>query len=73
MVREGGQLKRLKIFPPVAEGDESLDLRAVRGEDGGLAIGCGEGILRVQEVQPDGSRRMSVKDYLCGRQPQEVE
>lgn len=73
MVREGGQLKRLKIFPPVAVGDEALALRAVRGGDGGLAIGCGEGTLRVQEVQPDGSRRMSVKDYLCGRQPQGVE
>jgi methionyl-tRNA formyltransferase len=73
MVNEGGQPKRVKIFPPVEVGGENLAPREVRGGEGRLWIGCGEGTLVVQTVQPDGSRRMSAKDYLCGRQPLGVE
>jgi methionyl-tRNA formyltransferase len=73
LVNEGGALKRLKVFPPVAVAAEGPARREVRGEDGALWIGCGNGALMVREVQPDGSRRMSVKDYLCGRQPLGVE
>jgi methionyl-tRNA formyltransferase len=35
--------------------------------DGGvLRIGCGEGVLRVDEVQPPGGRPMRAADYLRG-------
>lgn len=73
LVEEEGALKRLKIFPPVAVTQTTLATGEVRGGDGKLWIGCGEGTLLVQDVQPDGARRMSVKDYLCGRHPQRVE
>lgn len=73
LVDDGGQLKRLKLFPPVAVSDEPLAPGTVRAEEGILNIGCGEGTLRVHEVQLDGSRRMAVKDYLRGRQVQRVE
>lgn len=67
LVNEGGTPKRLKLFPPVTVGEQGLALREVRGREGELWIGCGEGALGVREVQPDGSRRMSAADYLRGR------
>ena len=32
----------------------------------GLVIGCGEGALRVVELQPSGKGRMAAADYLRG-------
>lgn len=65
-----GRQRRLKIFPPVtceagiaseqAPGSVSIS------EEGALHITCGEGRLALQEVQPDGSRRMSAEDFLKG-------
>lgn len=34
--------------------------------DAGLEVACGEGSLLVLEVQPEGKRRMGVKDFLRG-------
>ncbi len=34
-----------------------------------FTVGCGEGSVRILEVQPEGSRRMSAKDYLLGHRP----
>ena len=31
-----------------------------------FTVGCGKGSVRILEVQPEGSRRMSAKDYLLG-------
>jgi methionyl-tRNA formyltransferase len=41
------------------------------GEVGpGLVVGCGEGGLQLQEVQPAGKRRMAVDEFLRGlREP----
>ncbi len=73
LVNEGGVPKRLKLFPPVTVGELGLALREVRDGAGELWIGCGAGTLGVREVQPDGSRRMSVADYLRGRRPERVD
>jgi methionyl-tRNA formyltransferase len=66
---EGGQSKRLKIFPPVEvlAGDQPPG--AIATVDGHLTVGCGKGSLRLTVVQPDGGRRMSAADYLRGRKP----
>lgn len=32
----------------------------------GLDVACGDGILRIIELQPESGRRMQVRDYLCG-------
>jgi methionyl-tRNA formyltransferase len=52
--------------------------RAAAGDSGGrpgevthatgdeLAIACGDGVLRVTELQPEGKRRMNVRDFLNG-------
>lgn len=34
--------------------------------DGGVLVACGEGALRIREVQPAGSRRMTVEAWLRG-------
>ena len=33
----------------------------------GLVIKCGEGAVRITELQPAGGRRMSARDFLNGR------
>ena len=69
IVREAEQAKRLKIFPPVEVCEGGLEPGEISIEDGQLRVGCGSGALRLREVQPEGSRRMSATEYLRGRQP----
>lgn len=73
-VKEDGKWKRLKVFPPVEKhGSE------IKPEDSPLVFGdrlvvvCGNGTaLELFNVQPEGGKRMSVKDYLRGKEPQEM-
>lgn len=44
----------------------SLDPGELRGRDGMLLLGCGEGILRLVTVQPPGKRPMAADAYLRG-------
>jgi methionyl-tRNA formyltransferase len=59
------------------DGGERLGVRAARAEDGGprpgelavdggLVLGCDEGALRLEVVQPPGRRPMRAEDYLRG-------
>jgi len=66
---EGGQAKRLKIFPPMEVVSQDLNPGEI-STDGGLIVGCGTGAIRLENVQPDGGRRMSAADYLRGRKPE---
>lgn len=66
---EGGNAKRLKIFPPATVLDQVLTPGEISTAEGHLIVGCGTGALRLETVQPDGSRKMSAADYLRGRQP----
>lgn len=68
VVREAGQPRRLKIFPPVEVCDCGLRPGEFSSKDGQLRVGCGTGCLRIHQVQAEGSRRMSAADYLRGRQ-----
>ena len=67
---ERGQPKRLKIFPPVVVVEQVLAPGEVTLADGKLIVGCGTGALRLETVQPDGSRKMAAADYFRGRQPE---
>jgi methionyl-tRNA formyltransferase len=56
----------LKLFGAVAtpeHGEPGLVLAA--GER--LVVGCGDGALAVQEVQPAGKRRLPVSEWVRGR------
>lgn len=69
LATEDGRAKRLKIFPPVTVLDQHLSPGEISTAEGRLVVGCGAGALRLETVQPDGSRRMSAADYLRGRKP----
>jgi methionyl-tRNA formyltransferase len=42
----------------------------VRADRRGLAIRCGEGVLVVTELQPEGGKRMTAEQFLAGHRPQ---
>jgi methionyl-tRNA formyltransferase len=44
-------------------------LAAVPGADAGMLVGTGSGEVLVEEVQPEGSRRMAAADFLRGLRP----
>ena len=66
--RHQGRERRLKIFPPVKVVAGSGEAGEVIGCGDVLQIACGEGVLEVSLLQPDGSRRMSAADFLLGGQ-----
>lgn len=70
LATEGGVSKRLKIFPPSEVRDLKLEPGEILIEDGELLVGCGSGALCLQNVQPDGGKRMKVSDYLRGKKPE---
>ena len=63
--------RRLKLFPPVAmtsrEGRDAApgQIVAVRGDS--FDVACGDGALRVSEVQEQNRKRMPVSAWLAGR------
>ena len=60
---EGGG--RLGVRRAIAtEGD--LETGALSGLDGELRLGCAEGVLLLEEVQPPGGRAMAAQPYLRG-------
>lgn len=57
--------KLLKVF--VAEkGNVKGEPGKVLDFTGGIVVGCADGSVILTEVQPEGKRRMSAKDYLLG-------
>ncbi len=68
------QGKRFKVFqgkvlPAENEGlhtDPALPGEICRSSPEGLMVATGEGLYLIQEVQCEGSRRLTIRDYLCG-------
>jgi methionyl-tRNA formyltransferase len=60
---EGGE--RLTVRRAVAEGSQVEPGRLV-AEEGALVLGCAEGSLRLEQVQPAGGRPMAADAYLRG-------
>jgi methionyl-tRNA formyltransferase len=56
---------RLRVRAAAAESGR-LGVGNIAIDGGVLRIGCGEGVLRVDEVQPPGGRPMRAADYLRG-------
>lgn len=52
---------------PAGAGAERAEPGTIVGANGGLLVATGEGLLRLGEVQPAGSRRMSAADWVHGR------
>lgn len=59
--------KRIKVFASKVGGKTDKPCATVISSDGELIIACAEGTsLILTEIQPEGSKRMSAKDYLTG-------
>jgi methionyl-tRNA formyltransferase len=46
--------------------DADLEAGAVHADGGSLLLGCGQGALRLEVVQPAGGKPMAADAYLCG-------
>lgn len=63
----GGRSRLLKVWRGQVEETASGqpgEIMAAGGED--LVVACGSGALRILELQPEGSRRMSAREFLSG-------
>jgi methionyl-tRNA formyltransferase len=55
---------------PLTSGSAGLDPGALRLDCGQLLVGCGQGTaLELQEVQPEGKKRMPARDFANGYRP----
>jgi len=62
-----GRSRRLKIFPPVevVRSDEEVGSPGeVVGTGETIDVTCGQGVLKIKNLQPDGARRMSAEEFL---------
>lgn len=64
---ERGRPRRVKLFPStrVREGEGQPGEVLQAGADG-LVVACGEGALSLEQVQPEGGRRLPVEAFLAG-------
>lgn len=64
--RHQGRKRRLKIFPQVAVTDGVGRAGEILSCDDGMVVACGERALRITNLQPDGSRRMTAAEFMLG-------
>jgi methionyl-tRNA formyltransferase len=57
----------VKLFRPVVEPAAGEPGTVIDANAGGVLIACGDGSVRVAEVQPPGKRRMSADEWVRGR------
>ncbi len=66
--RGGVVLKLFTARPSTLARPEQAQAGEVLGVDkSGLHVACGEGVVRIEQLQPPGKRRMSARDYAAGR------
>lgn len=57
---------RCKVFSTCVETGKGAPGTVLEAGKKGLLVACGEGALRIMELQPDGGKRMGSADYLRG-------
>ena len=70
--RKGKQLKILRTELTDASGEPG-EVVTANPKTGELVVACGEGGVKVLELQPQGKRIMKAKEFLQGYQPKEGE
>jgi len=66
-ISERGQPRLLKIWSAKVESAAASDPGTVlRADAGGIVVACGEGALRLTEVQREGGRRLPAAAFLAG-------
>ena len=63
---EGARMKLFAAMPEQASGTAGTVLEA--DTKNGLLVACGDGALRIMELQMVGGKRMAAKEYLRGHQ-----
>lgn len=58
---------RCKVFGTRVEDSSGTPGTVLEAGNDGLLVACGQGALRIMELQPDGGKRMPVAAYLRGR------
>ena len=60
--------KRLRLFRPevVYKDNDAQPGSLLRADKRGLLIACGKDTLLIEEIQPEGKKRMTVEAFLCG-------
>ncbi len=60
--------KMMKIWraEPVAESSDAMPGVLVKKDKESIFVQTGDGLLRILEIQPEGKKRMSVKDFMLG-------
>ena len=57
---------RCKVLVTQAEEGSGKPGTVLEAGKNGLLVACGQGALRILELQPDGKKRMRAADYLLG-------
>lgn len=60
------RLLKIHAAVPVTGSGSAEPGTVIAADKSGLLVACGEGALRVTEVQPEGGRRMSAEQFLAG-------
>lgn len=60
--------KRMRLFSPevVYQDSDASPGTVIQADKRGLLIACGSNCLLIQEIQPQGKKRMDLEAYLCG-------
>ena len=61
--------KNFKIFKATASEEKSVNVKVgeiVKCDKDGIVVACGNGLLNLEEVQIEGGKRMSAKDFVNG-------
>ena len=62
--------RRLKVFAAVPVDGDGPAGSVLRSEPAGVVVSCGQGAVRLEEVQPEGSARMSGAAFVNGHRPE---
>ena len=68
-----GRLLKLHRSRVVDSTPQDLPPGTILPDKGALRVACGEGVVELLEVQPEGKRRMSGRDFLNGYRPRSGE
>jgi methionyl-tRNA formyltransferase len=56
----------LKLWQVQTTVDHGAPGTVLRADSGEWVVACGTGAVRLEVVQPEGSRKMPARDYLAG-------
>ncbi len=67
LVKESGEATTAKIFDVTFESDTRLQIGEVESDNKGyIAVGCSDGIIKINSIQLAGKKRLATKELLLG-------